>query len=116
MFHLNATKLEMNSFEISKLFNLQEINMLLFKHRPSNTTLSSIVNVFMRSHEKGIEGVDTALELDDDAIQQVTDNDINIVDNIQLEDGPAIVDNEDEIDEIADRLSDIGEEDDDEAK
>ena len=116
MFHLNATKLEMNSFEISKLFNLQEINMLLFKHRPSNTTLSSIVNVFMRSHEKGVEGVDTALELDDDAIQQVTDNDINIVDNIQLEDGPAIVDNEDEIDEIADRLSDIGEEDDDEAK
>ena len=97
----------MNPYEISKLFNLQKINMLLFKHRPSNTTLSSIVNVFMRSYEKGAEGADIALELDDEVIRQVTDDDVNIIDNIQIEDTPNVVDNEDEIDEITDRLSDI---------
>ena len=37
----------------------------------------------------------------------MTDDDVNIIDNIQIEDTPNVVDNEDEIDEITDRLSDI---------
>ena len=61
----------------------------------------------MRSYEKGAEGADIALELDDEVIRQVTDDDVNIIDNIQIEDTPNVVDNEDEIDEITDRLSDI---------
>ena len=107
MFHLNTTKLEMNPYEISKLFNLQEINISLFKHRPSNTTLSSIVNVFMKSYEKGTEGTDMALELEDESVQHITDNDINIIDTIQIDETNKAIDNEDEIDQMVDQLSDI---------
>ena len=73
----------------------------------SNTTLSSIVNVFMKSYEKGTEGTDMALELEDESVQHITDNDINIIDTIQIDETNKAIDNEDEIDQMVDQLSDI---------
>ena len=61
----------------------------------------------MKSYEKGTEGTDMALELEDESVQHITDNDINIIDTIQIDETNKAIDNEDEIDQMVDQLSDI---------
>ena len=108
LFHLNSSKLGLNIHEVGSLFNLLNVNKLLFDHKPQNATLSNIVNAFTKSYDKGVDQSDVVFTTTD-SLSTFDNISFDEIESRQLEGIPELPDNEDEHDQLANQLSDADE-------
>lgn len=106
MFHMNLQKFGMSEVAVSRLFNLHDVNKILFDHKPPSSLLSSVVGLFTKTHEKGSKMINMGLESGEDQDIHLQEDDISTLTLTSPDLESQIPDNEDETDALANNLSD----------
>ena len=111
MFHMNIQKFGISEAIISRLFDLHDINEVLFNNKLSSGLLSSVVGSFTKSHEKGNKMVDMGIENDKIQDIELEEDDILTINAMKADMVATILDNADEADELTNNLSDADDDD-----
>lgn len=111
MFHMNLQKFGISEAAISRLFDLHDINKVLFDHKPSSSLLSSVVSSFTKTHEKGSKIANLGLDTGESHHVELEEDDILTINAMKLDMAAAIPDNEDETDGLTNNLSDADDDD-----